>query len=427
MDARRITPLSAFVCLALLWMPLAGPLAAQSTSEDFALRDGDRVVFYGDSITDQRRYTSFVESFVMTRFPDLDVSFVHSGWGGDRVTGGGGGPIDVRIWRDILPYNPTVVTIMLGMNDGGYRAFDPERFDTYSNGYEHIVETLRRQLPGVRITAIQPSAYDDVTREPVFSGGYNSVLVRYSEFLEDLAEGSDLGLADLNAPLVSTLETALSIDAENAARLIPDRVHPGTEVALVMAGALLQSWNAPGIVSEVEIDAGRMQVSIENNATVSGLNGGRGIAWTQLDGALPMAVVPDNALMNLVLESSDFIEALNRQPLRVGGLAEGTYVMRIDGEEIGSFTADQLASGVNLAELPTPMVRQAAAVHDLTLEHTAIHNTRWRQLQVPFETNNSPELLAAMASLDELDAALIRRQREAAQPRAHRFEIVPER
>src|SRR6266850_5065091 len=101
----------------------------------FGLRNGDRVVFYGDSITDQRRYTSFVETYVVTRFPKLNVSFVHSGWGGDRVSGGGGGPIDVRLWRDVLPYNPTVITIMLGMNDGGYRAFDQKIFDDYQSGF----------------------------------------------------------------------------------------------------------------------------------------------------------------------------------------------------------------------------------------------------------------------------------------------------
>src|SRR5262249_7732245 len=145
--------------------------------EKFALRDGDRVVFYGDSITDQRLYTTFVETYAVTRFPKLNVTFVHSGWGGDRVSGGGGGPVGVRLWRDVLPYNPTVVTIMLGMNDGGYRAFDQALFDTYVAGYKHIAETLQRQIPGVRITVIQPSPYDDVTRPPTFEGGYNQVLL----------------------------------------------------------------------------------------------------------------------------------------------------------------------------------------------------------------------------------------------------------
>src|SRR2546423_1107391 len=45
---------------------LAGTALAQG---DFYLKDGDRVVFYGDSITDQRLYTAFTESYVITRFP----------------------------------------------------------------------------------------------------------------------------------------------------------------------------------------------------------------------------------------------------------------------------------------------------------------------------------------------------------------------
>src|SRR5947209_19267725 len=82
------------LCLLVL---LAPPARAGGP---FALRDGDRVVFYGDSITDQRLYTTFVESYVVTRFPGMKVSFVHSGWGGDRVSGGGGGPIERRLSRD---------------------------------------------------------------------------------------------------------------------------------------------------------------------------------------------------------------------------------------------------------------------------------------------------------------------------------------
>ena len=42
---------------------------------DFHLKNGDRVVFYGDSITEQRLYTTFVETFVVTRFPATQVTF----------------------------------------------------------------------------------------------------------------------------------------------------------------------------------------------------------------------------------------------------------------------------------------------------------------------------------------------------------------
>ncbi|HOL70556.1 MAG TPA: SGNH/GDSL hydrolase family protein, partial [Bryobacteraceae bacterium] len=152
--------------------------ALGAAPENFHLKNGDRVVFYGDSITEQRLYTTFAETYVLTRFPKLNVSFVHSGWGGDRVTGGGGGSIDVRLKRDVFAYKPTVMTIMLGMNDGRYRAFDQSIFDTYANGYRHIIRSVKQTLPGIRITVLQPSPYDDVTREPGFPGGYNAVLVR---------------------------------------------------------------------------------------------------------------------------------------------------------------------------------------------------------------------------------------------------------
>src|SRR5438552_12219675 len=146
-------------------------VALQARAESFALKEGDRVVFYGDSITDQRLYTTFVEDYVVTRFPHEKIRFVHSGWRGDRITGGGGGPIDLRLDRDVIAYRPTVMTIMLGMNDGSYRAFDPSIFDRYARGYEHIVTKVKQALPGVRLTLIQPSPFDDVTRAPTFEGG----------------------------------------------------------------------------------------------------------------------------------------------------------------------------------------------------------------------------------------------------------------
>ena len=49
----------------------------------------------------------------------------------------------------------TVVTIMLGMNDGSYRAFDDKVFEAYSKGLEHICSSLKDRLKGVRVTLIE--------------------------------------------------------------------------------------------------------------------------------------------------------------------------------------------------------------------------------------------------------------------------------
>src|SRR5256714_14395966 len=50
---------------------------------DFAIRDGDRVVFLGDSITEQRLYTTYIEAYALTRHPDWNLVFRNVGWGGD--------------------------------------------------------------------------------------------------------------------------------------------------------------------------------------------------------------------------------------------------------------------------------------------------------------------------------------------------------
>jgi lysophospholipase L1-like esterase len=198
---------------------VAAPAIAQS---QFELKQGDRVVFYGDSITNQRRYTTFVETYVVTRFPRLDVWFVHSGWAGDRVTGGDAGPIDLRLQRDVITSKPTVVTIMLGMNDGSYQPWNDDIFRKYSTGYQHIIDFIKSAVPGVRVTVIEPSPYDDVTRPANIGDGYNAVLVRYGQFVKELGEREHLSVADLNGPVVALLEAAKAKDPELAKSIIPD-------------------------------------------------------------------------------------------------------------------------------------------------------------------------------------------------------------
>lgn len=390
----------------------------------FHLKPGDRVVFYGDSITDQRLYTVFTETFVRTRFPGLDVKFTHSGWGGDRVTGGGGGIIDLRLRRDVAPYKPTVVTIMLGMNDGRYKPFDEYIFNWYTTGYKEMIRQLKELAPGVRITGIRPSPYDEVTRAPMAGGGYNPVLVKFGDFIQELAAKENMTVADLNAPVVKMLEAAQAANAEVAQRILPDRVHPGPSGHLIMAGALLKAWGAPAVVSVVEIDAASGKVAVQENTKVSALKAGSSLSWTQADNALPMPVDFNDAPTALAVKSSDFQQSLNRETLKIAGLKSGHYAMRIDGVQVKVFTAAELAAGLDLTTLPTPMLDQAKKVHDLTLKRTGVHNVRWRTLEVPLAKDELSKNAAAMAALDALDEELEAKQLAAARPVPHSFELV---
>ena len=340
----------------------------------FYLKGGDTVVVYGDSITEQNFYNQYVELYTATRFPHMRVHFYDAGVGGDRVTGGSGGPIDQRLERDVFSEKPTVVTIMLGMNDGEYRATTPQIENTYVQGYEHILDSIHEHAPSARITLIGPSPYDDVTAAPMFPGGYNAVMQHFAEIDKGLAQKYGGAFVDFNPPVVEVLEKAEKLDPRVAKLLVPDRVHPDPLAHWVMAEALLKGWHAPALVSSVTIDGAGLKVTDAENATVEPVEkDGETLRWTETEKGLPLPLVSSNATQALLMQLTDIQEALNQEPLRVTGLAAGQYKLAIDNEVIGTFAASALEHGINLADYPTPMLHQAQRVSWLVRDRDDAH------------------------------------------------------
>jgi len=394
-------------------------IASSSLADDFKLKNGDKVLFYGDSITEQHLYTNYIETFIVTRYPNLKISFVNTGVGGERVSGGWAGGADIRIKRDFIAHKPTVATIMLGMNDASYQPFKQEIFDAYAKGYRNIVAELKKNLPGLRLFLIQPSPFDDFAHQPSWEGGYNGVLVRYGEFVKELARSNGLDTIDFNGPVATALKKAMVLDPNLAPKLIADRVHPGAQAQLLMAAEALKAWKVSGVVSSVEIDMAARKVL---NATKAKVTLGSGTSWTQLDECLPFPLQMEDPLVALAMKSSDFVEKLNQQPLIVKGLSNGNYTLKIDGTPVGDFSSSQLAAGINLAVLDTPMAKQAFRVHELTNSHNQLFMIRWREIGL--WRNKYPSSQKAISALESLEKEQVEDQRAAAKPVAHRFELV---
>jgi lysophospholipase L1-like esterase len=392
-------------------------------ADRFALKDGDRVVFYGDSITEQRFYTSDVEEFVLTRFPSSKVTFIQAGVGGDKVSGGRAGPDDLRVERDVLAYQPTVVTIMLGMNDGFYRLYDPGIFQSYADGYRHIVDSIQAKLPAVSFTLLKPSPYDDVTREPLLdNGGYNVVLQRFGDFIGQLAAEKHLQVADLNSPVVAALTKAKAIDPAFSTTLIPDRVHPGNSVHWLMAESILKVWGASPLVTSVTIDVSKPSVGEIANARITELHKSKGsLAWIETDQALPLPLPSSDSdpFVALAVHSSDLMEALDQETLRIQGLAPGKYELRIDDRTVGAFDQDQLAAGINLAPLETPMLDQARLVAFDTERRNDIDKTRANLVQMDMTAVSR----AAATELSQFQERAVEQQRKDARPIPHRYSL----
>jgi lysophospholipase L1-like esterase len=411
---------------------------AQQLERKFSITDGQVVVFYGDSITNQKLYTSDVEEFVLTRFPEWKVSFVHSGVDGDKVSGGDAGPIDLRLQRDVFAYHPDAVTIMLGMNDGYDAPYNADIFESYANGYRHIVESIQSKLPGVRITLLKPSPYDDVTpsfanlpwHEGMRESGYNGVLQRFGVFVGELATEKHAQTADLNTPVVEALTRAKALDPALSVALIPDHVHPGTGIHWLMAEAILKTWGAPAIVTSLTLDAARVAAVETLNTEVTQLRRSKNsLSWLETDRALPLPLPSRNSdpFVDLAGRASDLIGALDQEILRVKGLPPGNYQLSIDERIMGPFGAEDLASGINLALLETPMIEQSRRVAFATERKNEIDTVLFGLIQQPANASSEAfhEHQETVNKLAAFHQRAVEQQHKEAQPVPHHYVLTP--
>src|SRR5437870_688589 len=92
---------SAALVATLVLLSTAHGTAAEP-AENFFFKKGDRIVFLGDSITEQYQYSTYIELYLTTRFPKWELTFLNAGIGGDTAAGGAS-----RFLQHVLAEKPT--------------------------------------------------------------------------------------------------------------------------------------------------------------------------------------------------------------------------------------------------------------------------------------------------------------------------------
>jgi lysophospholipase L1-like esterase len=412
---------------------VAVPLSAQSTTQPFPsslspaparllLHEGDRVLFYGDSITAQRLYTRFLEDIVVSRYPDLHVEFFNAGVSGDTVNGGSAGEAALRLRRDVFPHRPTVVTVMLGMNDGHYRTGNEADRTAFHAGYAALLDALHTNLSSASIFPIRPSPYDEIAHAPSVIG-YNSVLIGFGDDVALLGQQRGLHTCDLNGAMQHALQQGIVLEPQLAGILLPDRIHPSQAGHWILALSLAQCFGVDPIVSSVSLDAADVKTLGAYKAAVTDLRKtSHGIEWTQLDAALPLPLELNNPETDFLLKVSQLVE-WDRQMLQVRRLPAARYNLMIDGEKISTLDSAALETGVNLALLETPMQKQSRAIDSKADSRAKISATRFNLLTA------SPaiqDLSGALSAIDELDRRMLNDERQQAQPKPHHISLMRE-
>lgn len=334
---------------ASLCVLLARPLPALAP-EPFG--EGQRICFVGDSITHGGLFHNYIYAYYATRFPGRPLKIYNGGIGGWTAAS-----TLETLPMTVARTRPDTVALMLGMND--LRAPVNGAQSRYETGMKELV-AMAKKLGVKRTILVATSPYEDTAKLDQASGpagtGNNERLGRGADFLLAWAGSEGIPTVDFFHPMVAIALQRQK--TEPAFTLIGnDRIHPGPLGNLMMAHLFLKSQSLPRLVWSVSCDAGGGAMIVEGAKAKDVERASGRLAFILEAQSLPWPVAQEATPLPQVLED------LSVERLKVTGLGAGIYMLRIDGIDVGKFTQEELASGVNLAgRVETPQYRQAREV-----------------------------------------------------------------
>src|SRR5437016_12891499 len=117
----------------------------------FLLKDGQRVVFLGDSNTYAGKFIAYLDAYLCTRFPEQRFELINLGLPSETVSGLSEADhpyprpnVHDRVQRALELTKPDIVVICYGMNDGIYSPFDEGRFKKYQEGLTKLIAKVEK-------------------------------------------------------------------------------------------------------------------------------------------------------------------------------------------------------------------------------------------------------------------------------------------
>lgn len=229
--------ISAVLALSIVGLAMHQPCAQGA---DKPLGRGERIVFFGDSITQagvgEGGYVALAKAGIALKYPGLDIEVLGAGISGNRVP-----DLEARLDQDVLAKKPTLVVIYIGINDVWHSANGRGTSQAdYEQGLRRIVQRI--QETGSRVILCTPSVigekYDG-------SNPFDAMLDEYSQITRTVAAETHARLLDLRKQFLSHLKAQ---NQENADKnvLTGDTVHLNAAGNRFVADRMLEALETTG-------------------------------------------------------------------------------------------------------------------------------------------------------------------------------------
>ncbi|MDA0812971.1 MAG: DUF1080 domain-containing protein [Verrucomicrobia bacterium] len=233
------------------------------------LKSAKRIVFLGDSITNDGRYISVIETRLRQEGISPLPEMLNLGLPSEGCTGltEPGHPfprpnVHERLDRVLSRMHPDVVVACYGINDGIYHPFSEDRFAAFRSGMLELVEKVHRS--GAMLVLMTPPPFDPLPmakqgklaklNAPKFAWtdiyeDYDSdVLARYADWVSSLYEPVEM-VIDWHGPVNAHLAKQRETNPDYV--MSGDGIHVDEVGQILLAEPILQSWGFPAGSSKV--------------------------------------------------------------------------------------------------------------------------------------------------------------------------------
>lgn len=309
-------------------------------SIDSTPKNGETILFVGDSITQAGDYVADVEAYLLACRPSENFRVINVGKSSETVSGTSEPDhhpprpcIHDRFARDVAAFKPNIVVACYGMNDGNYFPFEESRFEKYKAGMNRFIERVFKETPARALVLLTPPVFDASKAPPPPEDGkdfgykhpakdYNYVLRKYSDWLLTL-KSDRVTVVDVHRAFQLALRNRRDRIVQEFT-LSPDSVHPNTIGHSIIAQSILCEWSVRPSWSIQSIDLAGPNAQMTH----------KGDVWkwkTQPITAPTVELLTHTQTFSQDVRDGLIARELFGQTIRVVGLPDGIFDVRAFG------------------------------------------------------------------------------------------------
>jgi lysophospholipase L1-like esterase len=353
------------VCVFLLLITLVyRPTLAQNKSPN-ALKDGDRVVFLGNSIFENEFQYGYLELALTTRFADKGITFRNLGWTGDNVWGEARStytnpptPYE-HLMEDITKAAPTIVFLAYG----GVEAQEGRPGVVhFKDGLNKLIDKIESLGARTVLLSTIPVVSSDTSQH---IDARNADLELYSKAISDVASRRGKQFIDIYNPVLNTSKKA---------DIIENTVHLNETGYYYLADVLEK---ALGLSNDRETSTITISKPTPQSSNVKILTDSRD------NNVIVRFVAADKYLPLPFPQASSWI-GNDANVVRIIGLKKGYYTLTAGNEQVAAASAKDWEKGVEIKQ--GPQFEQSARIREMIIRKNELHFFQYRPLNQTYIT-----------------------------------------